>query len=76
MPTTLRPALTMPCAPLPPPQTVLEQIKAAFTGREPLAAGKIAPTVGLNIGRVQVRRAKLIFWDLGGQSSLRAIWEK
>jgi len=56
--------------------TILEQIKAVFTGREPLAANKIAPTVGLNIGRLQVRRAKLIFWDLGGQSSLRAIWEK
>lgn len=63
-------ARALPC------QTVLEQIKAVFTGREPLAAGKIAPTVGLNIGRLQVRRAKLIFWDLGGQSSLRAIWEK
>lgn len=76
------PHQAQPCLPLgltaraPPSQTVLEQIKAVFTGREPLAAGKIAPTVGLNIGRLQVRRAKLIFWDLGGQSSLRAIWEK
>jgi ADP-ribosylation factor related protein 1 len=56
--------------------TVLEQIKSRFLGREPLPATKIAPTVGLNIGRIQMRRAKLIFWDLGGQATLRTIWEK
>ncbi|EOD23405.1 ARF-like GTPase [Emiliania huxleyi CCMP1516] len=56
--------------------TVLEQIKATFLGREPMPPAKIAPTVGLNIGRLQVRRCKLICWDLGGQAALRAIWEK
>mmetsp|Transcript_59103 Transcript_59103/g.128300 ORF Transcript_59103/g.128300 Transcript_59103/m.128300 type:complete len:197 (-) Transcript_59103:330-920(-) len=56
--------------------TLLEQMKAVFLGKEPLAPGKIAPTIGLNIGRMQIRRAKMIFWDLGGQSALRTIWEK
>eukprot|EP00964_Phaeocystis_antarctica_P121593 scaffold85257_cov66-Phaeocystis_antarctica.AAC.2 len=54
--------------------TLLEQMKAIFLGLLP--ASKIPPTVGLNIGRMQVNRAKLILWDLGGQTSLRAIWEK
>uniref|UniRef100_A0A7S3FMI8 ADP-ribosylation factor-related protein 1 n=1 Tax=Haptolina ericina TaxID=156174 RepID=A0A7S3FMI8_9EUKA len=55
--------------------TLLEQLKALFTGLDPLPPSKIPPTVGLNIGRMQVSRAKLIFWDLGGSSSLRSLWE-
>eukprot|EP01111_Echinosteliopsis_oligospora_P017720 TRINITY_DN7788_c0_g1_i2.p1 TRINITY_DN7788_c0_g1~~TRINITY_DN7788_c0_g1_i2.p1 ORF type:complete len:196 (+),score=38.20 TRINITY_DN7788_c0_g1_i2:125-712(+) len=56
--------------------TLLEQMKADFKGVEPLSPDQIMPTVGLNIGRVEVRNAKLIFWDLGGQSELRTIWDK
>lgn len=41
-----------------------------------LDPSKILPTVGLNIGQVQVGNVKLIFWDLGGQVGLRSIWEK
>jgi ADP-ribosylation factor related protein 1 len=37
---------------------------------------KIMPTVGLNVGRVEAHGASLVFWDLGGASSLRGIWEK
>lgn len=58
------------------PQSVLEQLKALFTGLDPLPPGKISPTVGLNIGRMQVDRTKLIFWDLGGSKALRSLWEK
>ena len=54
--------------------SALEQMKAIFLGLNP--ASKIPPTVGLNIGRMQVNRAKLILWDLGGQATLRGIWEK
>lgn len=61
---------------LPCMQTLLEQLKAIYTGLDPLPPSKIPPTVGLNIGRMQVSRAKLIFWDLGGSSSLRSLWEK
>jgi signal recognition particle receptor subunit beta len=56
--------------------TALEQMKALFQKIEPLPPEKIPPTVGLNIGRMEVGRVKLIFWDLGGQSGLRGIWEK
>jgi len=56
--------------------SVLEQLKALFTGLDPLPPGKISPTVGLNIGRMQVDRTKLIFWDLGGSKALRSLWEK
>mmetsp|Transcript_39663 Transcript_39663/g.51977 ORF Transcript_39663/g.51977 Transcript_39663/m.51977 type:complete len:105 (-) Transcript_39663:269-583(-) len=37
---------------------------------------RIPPTVGLNLARVEKRRAKFIFWDVGGQPVLRKIWEK
>lgn len=57
-------------------QSLLERIKSIFTGLEPLPPGKVPPTVGLNIGRMQVNRTKLIFWDLGGATSLRSLWEK
>ena len=56
--------------------SLLEQLKGIFTGREPLPPGKIPPTVGLNIGRMQIKGRKVLFWDLGGQTGLRAIWEK
>lgn len=58
-----------------PSQSVLEQIKSIFLGMEPLAPGKIPPTIGLNIGRVCIDQANLVFWDLGGQRTLRNLWE-
>lgn len=57
-------------------QSVLEQIKGIFSGMEPLPAGKIPPTIGLNIGRVCIDRVNLLFWDLGGARSLRGLWEQ
>jgi len=51
-------------------------MKGLYLEMEPLPPEKIPPTVGLNIGRVEVGRVKLIFWDLGGQKGLRGIWEK
>ncbi|KAI3947177.1 hypothetical protein MKW92_011525, partial [Papaver armeniacum] len=41
-----------------------------------ILADRIVPTVGLNIGRIEASNTKIIFWDLGGQSGLRPIWEK
>ena len=32
--------------------------------------------MGLNLAKVEKRRAKFILWDVGGQSVLRKIWEK
>ena len=56
--------------------TALAHIKCVFGGLAPLPAGKIPPTVGLNIGRVQIRRQKLVFWDVSGASSLRSLWDR
>ena len=53
----------------------LERLKAIFAGMEALAPGKIPPTVGLNMGRMRINRTQITFWDLGGQSSLRSLWE-
>lgn len=56
--------------------TLLEKVKTIYSDFEGLPPDRIVPTVGLNIGRVEAHKAKLIFWDLGGQVGLRTIWEK
>ncbi|KAF3792645.1 ADP-ribosylation factor-related protein 1 [Nymphaea thermarum] len=56
--------------------TLLEKLKATYSNLEGLPPDRIVPTVGLNIGRMEVENTKLVFWDLGGQSGLRTIWEK
>eukprot|EP00850_Spirogloea_muscicola_P003763 SM000015S01263 [mRNA] locus=s15:887643:889427:+ [translate_table: standard] len=69
---TVRPA----AAGLPLRHTLLERVKSIYGDGDGLPPERIVPTVGLNIGRVEAHKAKLIFWDLGGQLGLRAIWEK
>lgn len=56
--------------------TLLEKLKTLYSDFEGLPPDRIVPTVGLNIGRVEAHKSKLIFWDLGGQLGLRTIWEK
>ena len=56
--------------------TFLEQLKNQFSPQGGMALDKIAPTVGLNIGRIELSGAKLLVWDLGGQVNLRKIWDK
>ncbi|KAK6117607.1 hypothetical protein DH2020_048654 [Rehmannia glutinosa] len=56
--------------------TLLEKLKSQYSNVEGLPPDRIVPTVGLNIGRVEVSNTKLVFWDLGGQPGLRSIWEK
>ncbi|GAA0143692.1 hypothetical protein LIER_04310 [Lithospermum erythrorhizon] len=56
--------------------TLLEKVKSQYSNVEGLPPDRIVPTVGLNIGRVEVSNTKLVFWDLGGQPGLRSIWEK
>jgi ADP-ribosylation factor related protein 1 len=48
--------------------TLLEKMKTMFTDYMGLEPDKILPTVGLNVGRIEAFKAKLIFWDLGGAS--------
>ncbi|KAJ6971229.1 uncharacterized protein [Populus alba] len=56
--------------------TLLEKLKSVYSNLEGLPPDRIVPTVGLNIGRIEVENSKLLFWDLGGQPGLRSIWEK
>ncbi|CAL0301188.1 unnamed protein product [Lupinus luteus] len=56
--------------------TLLEKMKSVYSNVEGLPHDRIVPTVGLNIGRIEVANSKLVFWDLGGQAGLRSIWEK
>ncbi|KAJ1993411.1 ADP-ribosylation factor protein 3 [Dimargaris cristalligena] len=56
--------------------TLLERIKTMFTGVRGLSPDKIGPTVGLNLGKIDIGRSRLKFWDLGGQRDLHSIWER
>ena len=55
--------------------TILEKIKEEH-GAVALPPGRICPTVGLNIGRLELKQCRLLLWDLGGQKSLRPIWDR
>ncbi|XP_059976082.1 ADP-ribosylation factor-related protein 1 isoform X3 [Mesoplodon densirostris] len=41
-----------------------------------MSLSKITTTVGLNIGTVDFGKARLMFWDLGGQEELQSLWDK
>jgi len=56
--------------------TLLEQMRSMYSGTRPPNTMKIPPTVGLNIGKFDVDKATMVFWDLGGQVSLRVLWDK
>uniref|UniRef100_A0ABI7WU42 ARF related protein 1 n=1 Tax=Felis catus TaxID=9685 RepID=A0ABI7WU42_FELCA len=58
-------------------QTFLEQSKTRFNKNyKGMSLSKITTTVGLNIGTVDVGKARLMFWDLGGQEELQSLWDK
>jgi len=46
-------------------------MKSVYSNIEGIPPDRIIPTVGLNIGRIEVANSKLVFWDLGGQ-----VWKK
>lgn len=56
--------------------TFLEQLRSIYSGTPSPQEMNIPPTVGLNIGKMDVNRAKIVFWDLGGQVGLRVLWDK
>ncbi|ORX57822.1 ARF/SAR protein [Piromyces finnis] len=56
--------------------TFLEKIKSIFLGIPGLAPEKIAPTVGLNVGKIEYENSKINFWDLGGQKELQKLWKE
>ncbi|KAK9799011.1 hypothetical protein WJX73_004244 [Symbiochloris irregularis] len=55
---------------------LLERLKTLYTDTPGLESDKVLPTVGLNVGRLDVNKAELLLWDLGGQPGLRSIWDK
>lgn len=55
---------------------VLERLKTIYTPLVGLDPGKILPTVGLNVGRLDALSQSMVFWDLGGQSGIRPLWDK
>lgn len=56
--------------------TLLEQMKGIFKKTPGIPPDKIPPTIGLNLGKMDVANAQCRFWDLGGQERLRSIWGK
>jgi ADP-ribosylation factor related protein 1 len=57
--------------------TYLEQVKTQLcVNYKMMNPSKITTTVGCNIGRVDIGRVRLNFWDLGGQEELQSLWDK
>ncbi|KAJ8902274.1 hypothetical protein NDN08_006681 [Rhodosorus marinus] len=56
--------------------SLMEQLKLIYAGMEPLPASKVAPTVGLNIAKFQLKKISYIVWDVGGSASLRTLWDR
>mmetsp|Transcript_2427 Transcript_2427/g.4478 ORF Transcript_2427/g.4478 Transcript_2427/m.4478 type:complete len:192 (-) Transcript_2427:3-578(-) len=53
--------------------TTLEQLKMLF-GLKGMPPDRIPPTIGFNIGRIQIDKVIAVFWDLGGHASFRSVW--
>eukprot|EP00117_Sycon_ciliatum_P022251 scpid79637/ scgid19253/ ADP-ribosylation factor-related protein 1 len=57
--------------------TYLEKCKQLMArGYSGISLDRISPTVGMNVGRIDVSTIRLIFWDVGGQQDLQTLWEK
>ncbi|KAI3659475.1 hypothetical protein MP638_004537 [Amoeboaphelidium occidentale] len=56
--------------------TLLEKIKSLYLGVPGLPPDKITPTIGLNIGKLDIGHSRLQIWDLGGQTDLQKIWNE
>eukprot|EP00794_Sanderia_malayensis_P004697 gene4697-5312_t len=57
--------------------TLLENVKRKFAQEyKGIPFDKIHPTVGMNVGRIDIEGVRLIFWDLGGQQDLQSLWDK
>ena len=53
--------------------TLLEQIKSLYTSHE--ANLNTVPTVGQNVSVIDLQDLYLRIWDVGGQHSLRGLWQ-
>ncbi|MCJ1367197.1 ADP-ribosylation factor protein 3 [Acarospora aff. strigata] len=55
--------------------TLLSQIKSLFLPEHPSPSLKTVPTVGQNVSTITLSDMYLKIWDVGGQHSLRKLWQ-
>lgn len=55
--------------------TLHEQIKSHFLESHPVPKLKTVPTVGQNVSTITLPDMYLKIWDVGGQHSLRQLWQ-
>ncbi|KAH7145211.1 P-loop containing nucleoside triphosphate hydrolase protein [Fusarium sp. MPI-SDFR-AT-0072] len=55
--------------------TFHEQVKSMFLPNRPDPKLKTVPTVGQNVSTIPLQDMYLKLWDVGGQHSLRKLWE-
>ncbi|KAH0541852.1 hypothetical protein GP486_008686 [Trichoglossum hirsutum] len=55
--------------------TLLEQIKSIYLPSAAMPSGKTVPTVGQNVSTITLPDMYLKIWDVGGQHSLRRLWQ-
>jgi len=55
--------------------TLLSSIKSLYLPDHPLPATKTVPTVGQNVSTITLPDMYMKVWDVGGQHSLRKLWQ-
>lgn len=55
--------------------TLLSSIKSLYNPSAPPTAQKTVPTVGQNVATIDLGDVYLKIWDVGGQHSLRRLWQ-
>jgi ADP-ribosylation factor related protein 1 len=56
--------------------TLLEELKSIYIANyKKIPAARILPTVGQNVATLTIDHLHLKFWDVGGQDSLRELWQ-
>ncbi|KAK9453406.1 ADP-ribosylation factor family-domain-containing protein [Dipodascopsis uninucleata] len=56
--------------------TLLEKLKSIYNAGRSVDPEKIVPTVGQNVGHITINNIQLKLWDVGGQHSLRTLWNE
>ncbi|VEU20276.1 DEKNAAC101083 [Brettanomyces naardenensis] len=57
--------------------TLLEEVKSSYIPNyKKLPPNRILPTMGQNVATIKVNKVYLKFWDVGGQDTLRELWDE
>lgn len=59
--------------------SILEGMKRVFANGKKVRSiplEKIQPTLGLNIAKIDLCGCRVMFWDLGGATQMRGLWER